>query len=130
MPSSYEGFGIVYLEGMAFGLPALATTAGGAVEIITSGRDGFLVSPGDHGALARQLGTLMADRDLLLTMSLVAQQRFAAHPTWDDAGAAVHRFFNRYAPCSAKGIMSLFWEESQGPDPCSSQTPSPTPLVR
>jgi glycosyltransferase involved in cell wall biosynthesis len=49
MPSSYEGFGIVYLEGMAFGLPALATTAGGAVEIITSGRDGFLAPPGDPG---------------------------------------------------------------------------------
>ena len=92
VPSSYEGFGIVYLEGMAFGLPALATTAGGAVEIITSGRDGFLVSPGDHGALARHLGTLKADRDLLLAMSLAAQQRFAAHPTWEDGGAAVHRF--------------------------------------
>ena len=48
VPSSYEGFGIVYLEGMAFGLPALATTAGGAVEIITSGQDGFLVPPGDY----------------------------------------------------------------------------------
>ena len=92
VPSSYEGFGIVYLEGMAFGLPALATTAGGAVEIITSGRDGFLISPGDISALARHLGTLMADRGLLLTMSLAAQQRFAAHPTWEDAGAAVHRF--------------------------------------
>ncbi len=103
VPSSYEGFGIVYLEGMAFGLPALATTAGGAVEIITSGRDGFLISPGDHGALARHLGTLMHDRDLLLAMSLAAQQRFAAHPTWEDAGAAVHRFLQTMllAPQSA-----------------------------
>ena len=98
VPSSYEGFGIVYLEGMAFGLPALATTAGGAVEIITSGQDGFLISPGDHGALARHLGTFMADRDLLLTMSLAAQQRFAAHPTWEDAGAAVHRFLIDHVP--------------------------------
>jgi glycosyltransferase involved in cell wall biosynthesis len=92
VPSSYEGFGIVYLEGMAFGLPALATTAGGAVEIITSGRDGFLVPPGDAKALAGHLRTLMNDRDQLLSMSLAAQDRFAAHPTWEDAGAAVHRF--------------------------------------
>jgi glycosyltransferase involved in cell wall biosynthesis len=92
VPSSYEGFGIVYLEGMAFGLPALATTAGGAVEIITSGRDGFLVPPGDTAALAGRLKALMDDRDLLLTMSLAAKNRFAAHPTWEDAGAAVHRF--------------------------------------
>jgi glycosyltransferase involved in cell wall biosynthesis len=92
VPSSYEGFGIVYLEGMAFGLPALATTAGGAVEIITSGRDGFLVPPGDINTLAGHIRTLSQDRNLLLTMSLAAQDRFAAHPTWEDAGAAEHRF--------------------------------------
>lgn len=92
VPSSYEGFGIVYLEGMAFGLPALATTAGGAREIITSGRDGFLVPPGDAAALAGHLRTLMEDRERLLAMSLAAQARFASHPTWEEAGLAVHRF--------------------------------------
>jgi len=108
VPSSYEGFGIVYLEGMAFGLPALATTAGGAVEIITSGRDGFLVPPGDYGSLARHLGTLMHDRDLLLAMSLAAQARFASHPTWEDAGAAVHRFLIDHVLSSAKGYYEFF----------------------
>ena len=34
VPSSYEGFGIVYLEGMGFGLPAIGTTAGAASETI------------------------------------------------------------------------------------------------
>jgi glycosyltransferase involved in cell wall biosynthesis len=92
VPSFYEGFGIVYLEGMSFGLPALATTAGGAQEIITHGRDGFLTPPGDVGALASCIRTLMADRTLLLAMSRAAQARFAAHPTWEEAGAAVHRF--------------------------------------
>lgn len=92
VPSSYEGFGIVYLEGMAFGLPAIASTAGGAVEIITPGRDGFLVSPGDAPALAKHLRTLMEDRDLLLAMSLAAKERYARHPTWEEAGVAVHGF--------------------------------------
>lgn len=92
VPSSYEGYGIVYLEGMAFGLPALATTAGGAREIITSGRDGFLIAPGDAETLAGHIKTLGDDRDLLLKMSLNAQARFAAHPTWEDAGASTHRF--------------------------------------
>jgi glycosyltransferase involved in cell wall biosynthesis len=92
VPSSYEGFGIVYLEGMAFGLPALATTAGGAVEIITSGRDGFLMSPGDVNTLAGHLRALVENRNQLLAMSLAAQERFAAHPTWEEAGVAVHHF--------------------------------------
>jgi glycosyltransferase involved in cell wall biosynthesis len=103
VPSSYEGFGIVYLEGMAFGLPALATTAGGAVEIITSGRDGFLVPPGDLNALASHLRRLMDDRDLLLAMSLAAQARFATHPTWEDAGAAVYRFLQSLVLDNSKG---------------------------
>jgi glycosyltransferase involved in cell wall biosynthesis len=97
VPSSYEGFGIVYLEGMAFGLPALATTAGGAVEIIHSGRDGFLTPPGDADALAGCLRALMDDRALLLAMSLAARDRFAAHPTWEDAGATVHDFLTALA---------------------------------
>ncbi len=46
VPSSYEGFGIVYLEGMHFGLPAIAGTDGAAQEIITHGENGFLVPPG------------------------------------------------------------------------------------
>jgi glycosyltransferase involved in cell wall biosynthesis len=45
VPSSYEGFGIVYLEGMAFGLPAIGTTAGAAGEIINDGGTGYLVEP-------------------------------------------------------------------------------------
>jgi glycosyltransferase involved in cell wall biosynthesis len=92
VPSSYEGYGIVYLEGMSFGLPAVATTAGGAREIITPGWDGFLIAPGDAETLADHVKTLMEDREMLLDMSLAAQARFAAHPTWEDAGAAIHRF--------------------------------------
>jgi len=92
VPSSYEGYGIVYLEGMAFGLPAVATTAGGAREIITPGWDGFLIAPGDAETLADHLKTLIDDREMLLNMSLAAQARFAAHPIWEDAMAAVHRF--------------------------------------
>jgi glycosyltransferase involved in cell wall biosynthesis len=92
LPSSYEGFGIAYLEGMAFGLPAIATSAGAAGEIITHGRDGFLISPGDSQALARHLNQLATDRQLLLALSLAARERFEAHPTWDQAGGAIREF--------------------------------------
>ncbi len=74
VPSSYEGFGIVYLEGMHFGLPAIAGTAGAAKEIIRHGHNGFLVPPGDAAALAHAINLLMEDRELLKRMSLTAHR--------------------------------------------------------
>ena len=96
VPSSYEGFGIVYLEGMQFGLPAIAGTDGAAQEIITHGDNGFLVPPGDAAALGRSLSLLMEDRELLQRLSLTAHRRAAAHPTWDDNAARVRGFLQSF----------------------------------
>ncbi len=61
VPSSYEGLGIAYLEGMGFGLPAIATTAGGAVEIIHDGENGYLIPHDDPRTLAERLRRLQQD---------------------------------------------------------------------
>ncbi len=92
VPSNYEGYGIVYVEGMGFGLPALASAAGAAGEIITPGRDGWLVPPEDPAAIAAALRPLLADRDRLRAMSLAARQRFDAHPIWEQSMARVRAF--------------------------------------
>jgi glycosyltransferase involved in cell wall biosynthesis len=92
VPSTYEGFGIVYLEAMGFGLPALATTAGGAGEIVTDGQNGFLVAPGDAAALARRIETLAGDRTRLAAMGARALARYARHPSWEETAAAARRF--------------------------------------
>jgi glycosyltransferase involved in cell wall biosynthesis len=94
VPSLYEGFGIVYQEGMGFGLPALAAGAGAAGEIVTHGENGFLIQPGDAGALANYLRVLMTDRERLTTMSLAAQKRFAAHPTWEESVEKIRNFLH------------------------------------
>ncbi|MFP4153649.1 MAG: glycosyltransferase, partial [Alkalispirochaeta sp.] len=49
MPSSYEGFGIVYLEALEAGVPVLATVRGGASEIVTDRDVGVLVQPTRRG---------------------------------------------------------------------------------
>ena len=92
LPSSYEGFGIVYLEAMGFGLPCIATTAGAAGEVIAGGETGWLVPPEDASALAERLQRLADDPGLLERMSLAARQRYQAHPTWEDTGEKVRDF--------------------------------------
>jgi glycosyltransferase involved in cell wall biosynthesis len=92
VPSDYEGFGIVYLEGMAFGLPAIATTGGAAAELISDGVNGYLIAPGDTAALAERLLTLANDRARLAQMSAAARARFARWPAWDDSCAAIRAF--------------------------------------
>lgn len=92
IPSSYEGFGIAYLEGMSYGLPAIATTGGGAGEIITSGQDGFLISPGDAIALREHLKHLIINRDDLVELSAAARKRYLAHPSWQETTAKIAVF--------------------------------------
>jgi glycosyltransferase involved in cell wall biosynthesis len=85
VPSSFEGLAIAYLEAMRFGLPVIATTAGGADEVIEHGREGWLVAPGDVASLTRHLGLLLSDRELLRRMGLAARRRAACHPTWEQS---------------------------------------------
>jgi glycosyltransferase involved in cell wall biosynthesis len=95
LPSFYEGFGIVYLEGMGFGLPPIGTTAGAAEEIITHEIDGFLASPGDAQSLSKYLTELSQDRERLATMSLAALERFNRHGSWADTGAQIRQYLIR-----------------------------------
>lgn len=63
LPSLQEGFGIVYLEAMAAGLPVVAGRAGAAPEVVPDGRVGHLVPPLDAGALADALVRLLRDSE-------------------------------------------------------------------
>jgi glycosyltransferase involved in cell wall biosynthesis len=59
LPSVQEGFGIVFLEAMAAGLPIVATSAAAVPEVVPQGRAGALVPPGDPPALADALAALL-----------------------------------------------------------------------
>ncbi|HVN16386.1 MAG TPA: glycosyltransferase family 4 protein [Anaerolineales bacterium] len=92
VPSSYEGFGIVYLEGMGFGLPAIGTTAGAAGEIITHGENGYLIEPDDAAALANLLNELAMNRKLLFKLSLNAVKRYLSQPKWEETARSIREF--------------------------------------
>ena len=92
VPSYYEGYGIAYLEGMAFGLPAIGTTSGAIPQIIHDGMNGFTIEPGDTAALGALIRKLADDRQLLARLSINAHGYFGSSPTWDDAGKAIRDF--------------------------------------
>lgn len=98
MPFAYEGFGIVFLEAMAFGMPCLVLRQGGAVEIVRDGRDGYCFEPGDHAAVAARLRELIDDRDALLRLGLNARRRFEAFPGWDRSMRRIRRFLLGLVP--------------------------------
>jgi glycosyltransferase involved in cell wall biosynthesis len=58
MPGRGEGFGIVYLEAMACGVPTVGSTVDGSREALFGGKLGVLVNPGDPASL--QAGILEA----------------------------------------------------------------------
>ncbi len=58
-----EGFGIVYLEAAARGLPVVAGNVGGAVDAVVDGETGILVPPTDHLALADAVSDLLLNAD-------------------------------------------------------------------
>ncbi|OYR69619.1 glycosyl transferase family 1, partial [Halorubrum sp. E3] len=97
VPSRYEGFGIVYLEGMSFGLPAIASRAGGASETVADGETGVLVDPDDPAAVARALDEFAADPDRLAAMGRAARRRYEAHPSWAASTARVRRLLAEVA---------------------------------
>ena len=96
VPSSYEGFGIVYLEGMCFGLPAIGTSAGAAGEIITHGENGYLIEPNDAETLAEHLRELERSRELLVRLSLNALKRYKAQPKWEETARSIREFLANF----------------------------------
>lgn len=90
-PSQYEGFGIVYLEAMGFGVPVIASSAGAARETVTDGVDGFLVPPEEAEVLAAAIERL-AVAARLTAMRVAARERFARHPGWEAACAQIRAF--------------------------------------
>jgi len=97
VPSSYEGYGIVYLEGMCFGLPAIGTTAGAAGEIIEDGQTGYLIKPNDSASLSARLKSLAEDRGLLTHLSIDARKRYLRQPSWEATAESIRNFLHSVA---------------------------------
>jgi phosphatidyl-myo-inositol dimannoside synthase len=70
-----EGFGLVYLEAGARGLPVIGGRTAGVREAVADGQTGLLVEPGDVPALAAALTALLTDRDRARALGAAGRDR-------------------------------------------------------
>lgn len=74
-PALKEGLGVAALQAGAAGLPVAGGRAGGIPEVIEDGETGILCPPGDAGALARSVTTLLRDPEGAREMGTRARKR-------------------------------------------------------
>ncbi|MFQ5694619.1 MAG: glycosyltransferase family 4 protein [Terriglobia bacterium] len=83
LPSTQEGFGIVYLEAMAHAKPVVAARFAAVPEVVDDGATGLLIEPGNVPALEAALEQLLRHADLRRRMGAAGRRRLAAHFTFD-----------------------------------------------
>ncbi len=83
--ASVEGFGIVYLEASASGLPVVAGRSGGAVEAVRDGETGYLVEPGNPTILAETLIGLLRAPEQRLGMGRAGRRWIEREMNWNRA---------------------------------------------
>jgi phosphatidyl-myo-inositol dimannoside synthase len=81
--ASVEGFGLVYLEASAHGLPIIAHDCGGVAEATRDGETGLLVPPDQPAALTAAFARLLGDAALRHRLGETGRRHAAAH-TWLD----------------------------------------------
>ncbi len=77
LPSRGEGFGLVYLEAMARGLPCIGSRQDAAGDVIVDGTTGHLVDHTDTGALAARIVQLLTDDVERRAMGEAGRRRLA-----------------------------------------------------
>jgi len=79
LPTVQEGFGLVFVEAMAAGLPIVACRAAAVPEVVEDGRTGLLVSPGSPDELAMALETVLGNDGLRAALGAAGRRCVEAY---------------------------------------------------
>ncbi|WP_102108762.1 glycosyltransferase family 4 protein [Oceaniglobus roseus] len=96
LATRYEGYGMVFAEALAAGLPIVTCAAGAVPDTVPEGT-GLLVPPDDADAFAEALRRLLSDRESRTAFAAAADAAGHALPTWEDTARLVARQLARLA---------------------------------
>jgi glycosyltransferase involved in cell wall biosynthesis len=103
LPSLSEGLSNVVLEGMAAGVPVVATSVGGTPEMIDHGVTGLLVPPHDAASMADAITALLADPALARTIGRAGQQKVTQQFSLESTVAQTEHLYERLLRSSPGG---------------------------
>ncbi len=92
--TAFEGLGLVYLEALSHGIPAIGSRDSGAEDVIKDGINGFLVPPGKPEELAAAIRCVLGDQTLWHTLASKAPLSVEAF-RWDVVGRRMHELYER-----------------------------------
>jgi phosphatidylinositol alpha-1,6-mannosyltransferase len=90
LAKSVEGFGFVYLEASAHGLPIVANRTGGVDDAVVDGQTGLLADPKNQSEVTAHLVTLIEDKNLREAMGNAGIQ-WAAEHSWGKVAQALYQ---------------------------------------
>ncbi|MCF8710446.1 glycosyltransferase [Rhizorhapis sp. SPR117] len=93
-PGDREGIPVFLMEAMAAGLPPIATSNGGIVELI-DGKNGLLVPERDEGALADAIIRLAGDEQLRRNLAAQARNKIAGEFSITASAARLRELINK-----------------------------------
>lgn len=96
LATRYEGYGIVFDEALAYGLPIVSTSVGAVPDTVPS-KTGVLVPRDSPEALAAALADVLTDTERRASLARAAALAGAALPRWTDTAALVGTVLDRLA---------------------------------
>jgi glycosyltransferase involved in cell wall biosynthesis len=103
LPSRYEGFGIVFVEAMALGVPVVGTRVVGSEDAVVDGVTGLLVPHGDPQALAVAVLRLFSDRGLREKIRAEAARKVARDHSREAMAVDTESFYRELLRARAGG---------------------------
>lgn len=102
-PAVNEAYGMAMLEAQAAGLPVVSCALRGVPDVVAAGRSGLLAPPGDAGAFAQFVRSLLVDRGMRATMSRAATDFACVERSLEGAARLLGCAFERFETGAAAG---------------------------